>query len=60
MTHSAVFHENAFTILVISSKKLYSSFLKKDFWKTRFKVKTMEMLKTSNSRHANLSNGGLF
>ena len=55
----AVLYENhAFSILVLSTKNLYSSFLKKVFLfqKISFKVK---LLKTFNIS-TDLSNGGLF
>ena len=60
----AVLYENdVFQILVLSTKKRYSSSLKKVFvfQKICFKVKILKTFKISTDfEHADLSNGGLF
>ena len=62
---AVLYGNDAFSILVLSTKKQYSSFLKKVFvfQKICFKVKVLKTLKVSTDCHINkcrLSNGELF
>ena len=47
------YENNAFSILVLLTKKQYSSFLKKVFVFQKFKVKVLKSLKTSTDCHIN-------
>ena len=56
---AVLYENNAFSILVFSTKKWYSSFLKKGF---RFpeKLKMFKISTDVTEKHADLSNGRLF
>ena len=62
---AVLYGNDAFSILVLSTKNRYSSFLKKVFvfQKICFKIKVLKTFKISTDfhrKHVNLSNGGLF
>ena len=58
---TALYGNGAFLVLILSTKKPYSSYLKKVFvfQKICFKFEVLKMFKISFQKYPDLSNGGL-